>query len=667
MTEENQENQVNLTLASSQVNTAGEFEIIAITAGEGNGWEFSEEALQKSLELWDGRQVFVDHSYWGAHSVRDLAGVLYEPCWEPASRGVKLKLKPVGPSGSLLAEIGKQILANPAVSPNVGFSADVFFTAKDKKVVQITKVQSVDLVINPARGGAFIRALNSALPDYFKQEVTSMPETVVSNVGADGIRLSSSVQSEAEATSKLAAEQARIRATMAEEAKAAHELRVQMCQQFVESSLAAANLPKTAQDQIRKQFANVVFEPAELSDAITSMKSVIAEATAGAIIQGPGRISGMFSSRDQAQAATDDLLGAPREKGMEGLKVHPLSGIRELYMLTTGDFDLHGGYYPSQAQLANTADFPGMVKNALNKIVINTWDILGKAGYTWWDKITAKQHFNRLQQITGILVGTVGSLPAIAEGGEYTELAVGDNPETASFVKYGGYIPLTLELIDRDDTEKLAVYPRELASAGMRKISSLVAAIFTTASGVGPTMADTGALFNNTAVTTAGGHNNLGTAALAEATLETAKQTIYNQPMLTKQSGSYIGVGPAQAVDGRFLLVPRALQLTAMKLVYPTLQNATSIYSQNQQQGLPGDVVTVPDWSDANDWALVADPLIAPAIYIADRFGLVPQIFIANEDQSPAVFMNNECRMKIRHFLAVWVNDYRPLYKANVP
>lgn len=657
MPEENQENQLNLTLASAQVTSSGEFEIIAITAGEGNGWEFSEDALQKSLELWDGRQVFVDHSYWGAHSVRDLAGVLYEPVWEPASRGVKLKLKAVGPSGALLAEIGKQILANPAVSPNVGFSADIFFTAKDKKVVQITKVQSVDLVINPARGGAFIRALNSALPNYFAQEVNSVTETVVNQ---------SSVQTEAEATSKLAAEQARIRASMAEEAKAAHELRVQMCQQFVESSLAAANLPKTAQDQIRRQFANVVFEPAELSEAITSMKAVIAEATAGSIIQGPGRISGMFSSHDQVQAATDDLLGAPRDKGMDGLKVHALSGIRELYMLTTGDYDLHGGYYPSQAQLANTADFPGMVKNALNKIVINTWDQLGKAGYTWWDAITAKQHFNRLQQITGILVGTVGSLPVVAEGGEYTELAVGDNPETASFVKYGGYIPLTLELIDRDDTEKLAVYPRELASAGMRKISALVAAIFTANSAVGPTMADGGALFNNTAVTTAGGHANLGTSALAEATLETAKQTIYQQPMLVKQATGYVGIGPQQAVDGRYLLVPRPLQLTAMKLVYPTLQNASSIYSQNQQMGAPGDVVTVPDWTDTNDWALVADPLIAPSIYIADRFGLIPQIFIANEDQSPAVFMNDECRMKIRHFLAVWVNDYRPLYKANV-
>ena len=108
------------------------------------------------------------------------------------------------------------------------------------------------------------------------------------------------------------------------------------------------------------------------------------------------------------------------------------------------------------------------------------------------------EHFDSLNGITGTLIGSVGTLPVVTEGGEYTELVVGDSPETASFVKYGGYIPLTLELIDRDETNKLRVYPRELANAALRRISGLVAAVFTDNSAVGPTMADTGALFNST-------------------------------------------------------------------------------------------------------------------------------------------------------------------------
>jgi hypothetical protein len=374
----------------------------------------------------------------------------------------------------------------------------------------------------------------------------------------------------------------------------------------------------------------------------------------------------MFTTEDQLQSAVDDLLGAQRDQDKAGLKVARLSGIRELYFMLTGDLDLHGGYHPSRVQLATTADFAGLVKNALNKMVISKWSELGRAGYTWWEKISTVEHFNSLQSITGTLVGTVGSLPVVAEGGEYTELAVGDSPETASFVKYGGYIPLTLELIDRDETRKLAAYPRELAVSGLRKISELVAGIFTANAGVGPTLADTGALFNATAVTTVGGHLNLLTTALASAAWEAASAAIYNQPCLVKGGAGYAGIGPKMAINPRYLLVPRALQLTARQILYPGWERSANITAENQQMGQPGDVITVPEWTDTNDWAAVCDPALAPAIFVGERFGIMPQVFVAGDEQSPAVFMNDESRLKVRHFLAVWVNDYRPLLKENV-
>ena len=97
-----------------------------------------------------------------------------------------------------------------------------------------------------------------------------------------------------------------------------------------------------------------------------------------------------------------------------------------MYLTLTGDYDLHGGYYPDRAQLATTADFTGLVKNAMNKIVVNTWEELGRAGYDWWQRMVTVEHFNTLHNVTGTLVGTVGTLPTVAEGAEYTELAVGD-------------------------------------------------------------------------------------------------------------------------------------------------------------------------------------------------------------------------------------------------
>jgi hypothetical protein len=350
---------------------------------------------------------------------------------------------------------------------------------------------------------------------------------------------------------------------------------------------------------------------------------------------------------------------------MGSASVPRLSGIRELYLSTTGDYDLHGGYFPERAQLANTLDFSGLVKNSLNKLVANTWEELGKAGYDWWKDVTVQEHFNSLQEITGTLIGTVGDLPSIAEGAAYTELQVGDSPETANFVKYGGYIPLTLELIDRDETRKLRSYARELASAGMRKISKLVAEIFTVNGGTGPFLADGSFLFNNSAVNTEGGHGNLDTLALNHANWDLVSSKVYNQPMLVKNAAGFYGVGPRMAVNPKFILVGRSQQKAAMEICTASLVRESDYVYDNVLKGSAVPLV-VPEWTDANDWAAVCDPRVAPAIFVGERFGLAPEIFIAGDELSPAVFSNDEHRLKVRHYLAVWVNDFRPLFKCNV-
>lgn len=445
----------------------------------------------------------------------------------------------------------------------------------------------------------------------------------------------------------------------------ARQTRLQMCAYLLESGLSASKLPKPMQDRIRLQFKDKIFEAPELQQVITDNREMLSELSAGQEVQGPGRISSVFNESDKLQAAVDDLFEAPREEDLQSLHVPRLSGVRELYLMLTGDHDLHGGYYPDRVHLATTADFTGLVKNALNKIVTNSWRMLGRAGYDWWQNVVVTEHFNSLQSITGTLIGTVGSLPVVAEGAEYTELSIGDSPETADFVKYGGYIPLTLELIDRDETRKLKAYARELGSAGIRKISSLVAEIFTANSGIGPTMADTGALFNATAVTTAGGHANLLTTALAIGAWDTVCTAVYNQPMLIKNAAGFYGTGPKMALNPKFCLVPRALQNTAWQMLKGEFVRESNYVYDNVLKG-SAVPITVPEWTDATDWAAVCDPNIAPSIYVGERFGVMPEIYVAGDELSPAVFMNDEHRLKVRHFLAVWVNDFRPLHKSNV-
>ena len=661
--------------AEGLLQDSGRFVIDAITAGTGNGWQFSEEVLQASLDLWNGCEVFVDHGglFSFSRSVRDLGGVLSNPRWNLENNGIRCDLDTVGPSKALLDELGREMLKDrEGAKPKIGFSADVVFTAVGRKVKRILRVLSVDLVFNPARGGAFVRALNSLNGGVsMSDHTTNAPvEEVTTDAGQEeevqNVSLQTDVEKNVAAMRQLLDVQ-REQTRLEDEADKARAVRAQMCEYLLESGLAASKLPAPMVEHVRKQFDGRVFEAAELTAAIEAARQLVSDLGGAGVIAGPsGRVNGMFSSEDQVQAAVDDLMRAPREKGAEGLEVARLSGIKELYMMLTGDRELYGGYYPSRVSLATTSDFTGLVANSLNKIVANQWDLLGAAGYNWWQRVTVQEHFETLNQITGTLVGTVGALPSVSEGGEYTELAVGDSPETADFTKYGGYVPLTLELIDRDNIRKLRQYPLELAKAGIRLISKEVSDVFTDNSGIGPTMADTGALFNATAVTTAGGHANLLTTALASAEWEVVSAAVYAQPMLIKQATGYYGTGAAMAINPRYCLVPRELELTAKRILYPSWDANDDKHTENLQRGADGDVVVVPEWTDANNWAAVCDPLLVPGIIVGERFGIMPEIFVAGSELSPAVFMNDEHRIKVRHFIAILVQDFRPLHKSNV-
>ena len=205
--------QVSLS-ATGLVNENGKFEIMAITVGNGNGWTFSEECLRASLELWEGVECFVDHGGWfGGRSVRDLGGVCNEPRWSEEEQGIKLDLKTMGPSGELVTELGRQILAEEQ-PPKVGFSADILFTAKGKEAKDILRILDLSLVFNPARGGAFLRAMNHLHPEapiheaiQEIKEASEMEEKVVYETGPTAAE---QIQEEAAAIQELQEQQEQV-------------------------------------------------------------------------------------------------------------------------------------------------------------------------------------------------------------------------------------------------------------------------------------------------------------------------------------------------------------------------------------------------------------------------------------------------------------------------
>ena len=76
---------------------------------------------------------------------------------------------------------------------------------------------------------------------------------------------------------------------------------------------------------------------------------------------------------------------------------------------------------------------------------------------------------------------------------------------------------------------------------------------------------------------------------------------------------------PKLAVDARYLIVPRGLRLTAQHILYLALTYESGITNENMQRGTFGNVITYPEFSDPTDWAVIADPMVALAIYITDN------------------------------------------------
>lgn len=667
--------------ATAQPNAQGIFEVHLITEGQANGWNFSSKVLKDSVKLWDGCECFVDHMgfFDSGQSVRNLCGVFYDISFDEDAKGIRGKLKTLGPSGPLAAELGKEWLSEAEPRPSVGFSADIGFKASGRDVAEITRVFSCDLVFDPARGGAFIRALNS-IGGWSRQEVESMKVRKMFEADKGG----ATAGNPAPAATPAVAEDPRVAAMqnlldvtaekqrLAEQAAKIEETHIQMGKFLLDAALTASKLPAPVQERLRKQYEGKAVDAVQLQADIDDARKMVSELTGGASVSGlRSAVSGMFNSDDQLRLAVEDMLGLERDEKEKGIKVARLSGIKELYMGMQGDFDLYGGFYPERARFQHTTTtFAGLVKNALNKAIVRHWAQLGRAGYDWWQKIVTVEHFESIQQVTWIIFGSIAALPTVAEGAEYTELKIGDSPETSSFTKYGGYVGITLEAIDRDETRKLRMVPRELASAGIRNISSLVASIFTSNAGVGPTLADTGALFNSTAVTTAGGHANLLTTALGSdySAWDAVATAMYNQPLLVANETGFYGTGAKMAINPKYCLVPRALQKAADALFMPRWESQVEAIATAGGPTYGGRVepVVVPEWTDSTDWAAVADPLIVPGIMIGERFGLLPEVFIAGDEQDPAMIGNDESRIKVRHFITVGVADFRPLHKSNV-
>jgi hypothetical protein len=344
-----------------------------------------------------------------------------------------------------------------------------------------------------------------------------------------------------------------------------------------------------------------------------------------------------------------------------------LSGIRQAYLMLSGDYEMRGLFHADRVQLGNvsTTTMANIVADVLNKRVMNEFQTYPQ----WWNAIASPEDFNTLQTVSWMTLGGVGEIPTVAEGGGYTELTWDDAAETSAWTKKGGYLGITLEAMDRDDVGRLRSAPRALAQAAYMTLGKAVSGIFTSTSGTGPLMADTGRLFNATAVTSTGGHANLGTSALSYASWVATKLAMRKQAELN--SGERLG----GLVVPKFLLVPPDLENTGLVVLASEGQPGGANNDVNPEAEGDGHdarlaaarrrLIVVDFWTDTNNWAAVADPQLYPTIGIGYRYGRTPEIFSVATENSGLMFTNDTMPIKVRFFFAVGPMEWRGLYKHN--
>ena len=630
---------VTLTLGSIR----SDLNVTIIKPGEANGLQYSARLLEDHAMLFDGAPCFADHQSmldWGrpgGRSIRDLLGVIADVHWNPQAHEIQGRLKL-----STSADWAKQLVKEFGDRPDFfGLSADMYILRQRDKVTSIQRVNSVDIVIHPAAGGRFHEA------NQRKETIMSLTSTPPDT---------RNVQDPDGETAPVRVQTQNVDPPPPDpppdgETPPLYRVRTDedfttLTRQLIRIENAAAALPPPLQAHARQIVQNGLLPLADVEAALDQLKIAWANSQAQHSIQGLGHSPTMKTGLDRISLAFDRLMGLPSDADQRS--VARLSGIREMYDLLSGDYERMGNFHPDRVTLANATvtTMAEIVADTLNRVMLRAFEQRPQ----WWKPIATEEDFPSLRDTKWITVGGFSDLSTVAEGAAYTEKTWDDYKETWAFVKKGNYLGLTLEMIDRDDVAAVRALPRKLGLAANRTLSAAVSDVFTYNSGVGHPLSDALALFHTT-------HANLGTTALASAEWDVVVQAMYQQAEY--HSAKVLGVRP------RYCLVPIELELTALGIFTTDLALETEMNLRYIRR-LSSNVITVPEWTDATDWAAACDPNDLEGLVIGYRFGRTPELFTSSDELMGSMFTNDEMRIKVRFVYAVGVGDYRALYKQNV-
>lgn len=654
----------------------GSIAVTLISAGgSGNGNFYGDAALREAVPLFEGVRVFAksdaEHISGKGKDVRNLIGGVYGVSFvegKTADTGALVgTFKPIDPADAVVVKMTEAV--KRGMQGLMGLSIDAVARTKVRtqggqkfrEATKFTKVNSVDLIVEPGAGGGLDRLTEAAadqnppvtsgddamkkrlyeaikakdaaraaainLDTIADEELMQIYEAVVGTLATAGGGAG------AAGTTRVAEAQGRNDDDNAPVTRA--ELQMLELRTRAAGKIAASKLPQVARDKLAGQFAaSARFTEADVDKAITDEAAYLARFTESGAVRVPVFGAGSIAVGDRSVQIKDmlDAFFDPTHKDHRA--VH---SFKECYIEVTGDRMVTGQLRNcDMTRLAESlgADFREAIDsttfgNALGTSITRRMQAIyiGMVELDAWRKVATTTPVNDFRTQERTRIGGYGNLPAVAQSGSYDPLtSPGDGKATYAVTKRGGTESVTLETIINDDVQAIRRIPLELALAAKNTLYEFVFDFYRT----NPAIHDTVALYHAT-------HANLFTAALS------ASEFAAHRLAMLKQTRA--GSAKRLATGPKSVLVPYELQETAYNL-FVRNQNLDKTFVQT----INPEVIPVSYWTDASDWCTVADPNVLAVVEIGFLQGKEePELFVQDMPNVGSMFSNDKLTYKIRH------------------
>jgi|GEM_PF-630689 len=262
--------------------------------------------------------------------------------------------------------------------------------------------------------------------------------------------------------------------------------------------------------------------------------------------------------------------------------------------------------------------------------------------------------------VNKVIAGELADPKAIPEDGQFEESTIADGKETYSLTTWGEVFSITWQSVVNDQLGAFTEIPAKQGKAMRRKQNKLAYGVLLDNAALATT---TGALFNATAVTTTGGHNNLVTGAAgapSATTLNLLSRKMQEQRGLNITAETFLNLWP------KFIIAPPAIRGTIMELLGSRAAPAssgnsgiTNIWENELVPVFDAQIGTLGGGLDTA-WYLAADPMDIDTIEYAFLQGLETPAL-----EQERAFDRLAIRYRIYQAFAVKALDYRGLQKHN--